>query len=276
MAKTVFNYNTPVSAEWFNIINGTRLRFDGDPTNPSGMVDGQYLPIRDVDITSGNSTLSNVLANDLVKTTGNQTIAGIKTFTSPIQTPTAIDPTDAINLSQLNSRLLALENIINNQVNSLDGGNVKTAGNQIINGAKQFTSPVRVGNAVQVSDAVTLAQLTSAINSAGSTQYGGNYITYPNGLKFSWGTIYVTGANWTVGGNFISDQHGLDVYFPQQFTNKPSVTLTVTNTIRTGDWGAGVNVNIFNLTNQHFSWYGDSISGSYIADGEICWMAIGY
>jgi hypothetical protein len=186
--KTVFNYNTPVTAEWFNIINGTRLRFDGDPTNPSGMVDGQYLPIRDIDITSGNSTLSNVLANDLVKTAGNQTIAGVKTFTSPIKIPAAIGLTDAVNLADVSSRLSTLETALSSLITTLDSDAVKKTGNQVINGFKQFTSPVRIANGVQVSDAVTLAQLQAVSNSVSSNLYGTNHIEFPNGLKILFGT----------------------------------------------------------------------------------------
>jgi hypothetical protein len=255
--KTVFNYNTPVSAEWFNVINGTRLRFDGDPTNPSGMVDGQYLPIRDVDITSGGNTLFNVLANDVVKTTGDQIIAGVKTFTSPIKTPDAIDPTDAVNLEVLNNRLNALQTTLDSLITVLDLSAVKKTGDQIINGAKQFTSPVRIANGVQVSDAVNVSQLQAVVNGIANNQYGGNYIIFPNGLKMLFGHKL---------GNSTQSQAFL---FNFSFNNPPVVIATATETNQT------VMFAVSDISVAGYTVWGRKVSGDNITLDHN-FIAIGY
>lgn len=210
------------------------------------------------------ATVSYVNENIELRQSGNQYVTGTKQFERPLKVPFGSFLNDTVNLEQMN---LAIAD----STGGLAGQNVKLFGDQIVDGVKNFSRNIRVPNGTRANDAVNLSQLNSVQN-----QYGTDRIVFPNGLKINFGTIFLSGVQWTSGGNIISDQRGFGVNFTVGFVNTPSVTLTLANTIRTGDWGAGINLNIFNLSNTRFEWYGDAINGSFIGDGQISWMAIGY
>lgn len=83
-----------------------------------------------------NSKVANIessVSTGVVSLTGNQTIAGTKTFSSPVVVPDATANTHAVNLAQLNTK--ANWNVV---VNLTD--------NQTIAGAKTFTSNITAPN----------------------------------------------------------------------------------------------------------------------------------
>ena len=87
-------------------------------------------------ITTLNSKVANIesgVSAGVVNLTGNQTIAGIKTFSSPVVVPNATANTHAVNLSQLNTK--ANWNAV-----------VNLTGDQSIAGAKTFTSNITAPN----------------------------------------------------------------------------------------------------------------------------------
>lgn len=201
--KTVFNYNTPVSAEWFNVINGFRLRFDGNPLLPGDLVDGQYLPIRLQDLDPA-ILAPYVQAVDVVNTTGNQVINGFKVFTEQVEVPTATNQLNAINKAQLDAAVSTLNAAItaaNVAVTAatvaaaaLDAATVKLTTAQTIAGVKTFSSSPLVPVGSTASAAVNFAQLSAL------TQV----IPLTNCLKIGnkqiiWGATAVTG-DWGAGG----------------------------------------------------------------------------
>ena len=91
-----------------------------------------------------NTTLTNTIntkdaAN--VKLTGNQTIAGVKTFSSPVVVPNGTDNTHAVNLSQLNTKANQATTYTKTEVDTKDAANVKLTGDQTIAGVKTFSAP---------------------------------------------------------------------------------------------------------------------------------------
>ena len=76
-----------------------------------------------------------------VKLTGNQTIAGVKTFSSPVVVPNGTDNTHAVNLSQLNTKANQATTYTKTEVDTKDAANVKLTGNQTIAGVKTFSAP---------------------------------------------------------------------------------------------------------------------------------------
>lgn len=105
------------------------------------------------DIESGVST-------GVVNLTGNQTIAGVKTFSSP--------PVSATNPTANNQ-------VANKAyVDSVGNTAVKLTGNQTIAGVKTFSSPVVVPNATANTHAVNLAQLNTKANANATVNLTGN------------------------------------------------------------------------------------------------------
>lgn len=87
-------------------------------------------------------------SNAVVALSGNQTIAGVKTFSSPIVVPNGTANNHAVNLAQLNTKANA-------------NATVNLSGNQVISGTKTFSSPVIVHNATADNHAVNRAQLNT-------------------------------------------------------------------------------------------------------------------
>lgn len=105
------------------------------------------------DLESGVST-------GVVNLTGNQTIAGVKTFSSP--------PVSATNPTANNQ-------VANKAyVDTVGNTAVKLTGNQTIAGTKTFSSPVVVPNATANTHAVNLAQLNTKANANATVNLTGN------------------------------------------------------------------------------------------------------
>jgi hypothetical protein len=155
--KTFFDYNTPVSATWFNVVNGVRLRFDGDPANPEGLVDGQYLPIRlqDLDPAVFNNRPT---TDSVVLLTGNQSIGGNKIFTSPVKIAPGVNDDEAVNRLQLNNAIIGLET----NIGALGTAAVLLATDQTIGGVKTFSNPVVAAAAINGNQAIVKSQLDAA------------------------------------------------------------------------------------------------------------------
>jgi hypothetical protein len=274
--KTVFNYNTPVTAEWFNVVNGFRLRFDGDPLLPGDMVDGQYLPIRLQDLDPA-ILQPYVQSLDVVKTTGDQNINGQKTFLDSIAIPNGVNANQAINKAQLDdlntsvqASLTALNTAIasaNTARAALDAATVKLIGDQTIYDTKTFNKSPQVPPGSTPGAAVNYAQLMG-LDTDGN-QYGVNSVILPNGLKLNWG-VFGTGAggigvNWDTGGRVTGY-----TAFNIQYISNPIVLLSARN-------NGQIVINILDETISGFTWAGDSVrSQEPRYGGALNWMAIGY
>ncbi len=86
-------------------------------------------------------------ANAVVALTGNQTIAGVKTFSSPVVVPNGTAHTHAVNLAQLNTKAnqatTYTKTEVDTRVNAKANANavVTLTGNQTIAGIKTFSAP---------------------------------------------------------------------------------------------------------------------------------------
>ena len=84
--------------------------------------------VNELNTTLTGSINTKANANATVNLTGNQTIAGVKTFSSPVVVPNGTDNTHAVNLAQLNTKANA-------------NATVNLTGNQTIAGVKTFSAP---------------------------------------------------------------------------------------------------------------------------------------
>lgn len=129
------------------------------------------------DLESGVST-------GVVNLTGNQTIAGVKTFSSP--------PVSATNPTANNQ-------VANKAyVDTVGNTAVKLTGNQTIAGTKTFSSPVVVPNATADTHAVNLAQLNTKANQA--TTYTKTEVNSLVDVKANWNAVVNLTGNQTIAG----------------------------------------------------------------------------
>jgi Lower baseplate protein N-terminal domain len=215
--KTVFNYNTPVTAEWFNVVNGFRLRFDGDPLLPGDMVDGQYLPIRLQDLDPA-ILQPYVQSLDVVKTTGDQNINGKKTFLDPVEVASATANSHAITKAQLDTAIATLAAA----TTALNAAVVKLTTAQTIAGVKTFSVSPQIPPGSTPGAAVNYAQL-SALTPIG---------LQPNTIKIGdkqivYGSTFIT-SGWS--GNPVAFDILLNSLAPgfTIFTSPPTISV-VTN-----------------------------------------------
>ncbi|EHU3869797.1 hypothetical protein KY586_000245 [Campylobacter coli] len=103
---------------------------------------------------NGAKTELNSKIDNKVTKTGNETIAGVKTFSSPIIIPNATANNHAANLSQLNEK-------------------VALSGNQTIAGVKTFSSPIIIPNATANNHAANLSQLNEKVALSGNQTIAG-------------------------------------------------------------------------------------------------------
>ncbi|WP_086289368.1 hypothetical protein [Campylobacter devanensis] len=129
------------------------------PTAANHLATKAYIDGINTTLTGSINTKAN--ANAVVALTGNQTIAGVKTFSSPVVVPNATANTHAVNLAQLNTKANA-------------NATVNLTGNQTIAGVKTFSSPVVVPNATANTHAVNLAQLNTKANANATVNLTGN------------------------------------------------------------------------------------------------------
>ena len=129
-------------------------------------------------------------ANATVNLTGNQTIAGVKTFSSPVVVPNATANTHAVNLAQLNTKAnqatTYTKTEVNNLVNAKANANavVNLSGNQTIAGTKTWSSPLVIPNGTANNHAVNLGQLNAKANDNAVVKLSGNQ-TIGGNKKFS-------------------------------------------------------------------------------------------
>jgi hypothetical protein len=284
--KTVFNYNTPVAAEWFNIVNGFRLRFDGDPMLPGDMVDGQYLPIRlqDLDpaILAGYSQ-----SLDVVSTNTDQNINGNKTFIEPVTIPSGISANHAITKNQLDSQINVLNTAIanaNTTILALEAATVKLTTAQTIAGVKTFSSSPLIPPGSVPGAAVNKAQLDAfavtvvpagasyiitASNGTQMTNTNAGGVKFANGLKLESGQVDTNSANWSAGGA-VSGY----VVFSTPFTNPPKVVADISS-VAAGTASLSLYTDITQpTTNTIWYWTADGVNSGGNTN-KIDWIAIG-
>ncbi|MGJ9339708.1 hypothetical protein ACI2G0_04935 [Campylobacter coli] len=110
-------------------------------------------------------------ANAVVALTGNQTIAGVKTFSSPVVVPNATANTHAVNLAQLNTKAnqatTYTKTEVDARVNAKANANAVVAltGNQTIAGVKTFSAaPVSATNPTANNQVANKAYVDSVVN----------------------------------------------------------------------------------------------------------------
>ena len=140
------------------------------PTAANHLATKAYIDGINTTLTRSINTKAN--ANATVNLTGNQTIAGVKTFSSPVVVPNGTANTHAVNLAQLNTKAnqatTYTKTEVDTRVNAKANANAVVAltGNQTIAGVKTFSSPVVVPNGTANTHAVNLAQLNTKANQA--------------------------------------------------------------------------------------------------------------
>ena len=140
-------------------------------------------------------------ANAVVALTDNQTIAGVKTFSSPVVVPNATADTHAVNLAQLNTKAnqatTYTKTEVDTKVNAKANANdtVNLTGNQTIAGTKTFSSPVEVPNATANTHAVNLAQLNTKANANATVNLTGNQTIADNKTLSGTTTLAATVIN---------------------------------------------------------------------------------
>ncbi|HEC2690766.1 TPA: hypothetical protein R2K94_001585 [Campylobacter coli] len=114
---------------------------------------------------NGAKTELNSKIDNKVTKTGNETIAGVKTFSSSIVIPNATANNHATNLGQLNGAKTELNSKIDNKV-------TKT-GNETIAGVKTFSSSIVIPNATANNHATNLGQLNGKVAKTGNETIAG-------------------------------------------------------------------------------------------------------
>ena len=137
------------------------------PTLANHLATKAYIDGINTTLTRSINTKAN--ANAVVTLTGNQTVAGVKTFSSPVVVPNATANTHAVNLAQLNTKANA-----NATVNLT--GNQTIAGNKTLSGTTTLTATV-INGATQLKGAVTA---TGAITSSGNVTFNTGQVTFNN------------------------------------------------------------------------------------------------
>ena len=164
--------------------------------------------VNELNTTLTGSINTKANANATVNLTGNQTIAGVKTFSSPVVVPNGTANTHAVNLSQLNTKANQATTYTKTEVDTKDAANVKLTGNQTVAGVKTFSAPPvsatnptannQVANKAYV-DSVgnTAVKLTGNQTVAGNKTFSGTTTlaaTTINGATALKGAITATGA----------------------------------------------------------------------------------
>ena len=121
-----------------------------------------------------NSKVANIesgVSAGVVNLTGDQTIAGVKTFSSPVVVPNGTANTHAVNLAQLNTKAnqatTYTKTEVNNLVNAKANANatVNLTGNQTIAGIKTFSSiPVSATQPTNANQVANKAYVDRVVN----------------------------------------------------------------------------------------------------------------
>lgn len=135
-------------------------------------------------VSAAEAAASAASINDanLVHKTGNETVGGVKTFTSPVEVPPGVSSGDAVNKGQLDSK-------------------VGLTGNETIAGVKTFSSsPVLPGDAITALQAVPKQQLDAALGTPQATSLSGTQQTVSvpagtNSIRFSVAGLSTNGTS---------------------------------------------------------------------------------
>lgn len=128
---------------------------------------------------NGAKTELNSKIDNKVTKTGNETIAGVKTFSAPIVVPNATANTHAVNLAQLNTKAnqatTYTKTEVDTRVNAKANANAVVAltGNQTIAGVKTFSSSIVIPNATANNHATNLGQLNGKVAKTGNETIAG-------------------------------------------------------------------------------------------------------
>ncbi|WP_086297748.1 hypothetical protein [Campylobacter devanensis] len=139
------------------------------PTAANHLATKAYIDGINTTLTRSINTKAN--ANAVVTLTGNQTIAGVKTFSSPVVVPDATANTHAVNLAQLNTKAnqatTYTKTEVDTRVNAKANANAVVAltGNQTIAGVKTFSSPpISATNPTANNQVANKAYVDSVVN----------------------------------------------------------------------------------------------------------------
>ncbi|WP_261517668.1 hypothetical protein [Campylobacter lanienae] len=157
------------------------------PTAANHLATKAYIDGINTTLTGSINTKAN--ANATVNLTGNQTIAGVKTFSAPVVVPNATDNTHAVNLAQLNTKAnqattytkTEVDNLVNAKANA--NATVNLTGNQTIAGVKTF-SAVPVCSILPTAD-TQLANRNYVKKRGAFVAVTGGAIDLNNGINFS-------------------------------------------------------------------------------------------
>ncbi|WP_180380568.1 hypothetical protein [Campylobacter devanensis] len=139
------------------------------PTAANHLATKAYIDGINTTLTGSINTKAN--ANAVVALTGNQTIAGIKTFSSPVVVPNATENTHAVNLAQLNTKAnqatTYTKTEVDTRVNAKANANAVVAltGNQTVAGVKTFSAvPISATNPTANNQVANKAYVDSVVN----------------------------------------------------------------------------------------------------------------
>lgn len=250
--QVTFNNKAPISSVAPTVANhlATKAYVDGINTTLTGSI----------------NTKAN--ANATVNLTGNQTVAGIKTFSSPIVVPNATDNTHAVNLAQLNTKAnqatTYTKTEVDTRVNAKANANatVNLTGNQTIAGVKTFSAvPVVATQPTNANQVANKAYVDSKLGKAYITE------TYSNGA--SWYRVW--SDKWCEQGGYCTGSVGYTVTFLKPFSNtnyNPTVTFNYSHSAPI------MNMGCINLKTTSMEIYiGDSAQGD---SRPVYWQARGY
>lgn len=195
------------------------------------------------------------LNTDKVDVSGNQIIAGTKTFSNPISgsvTGTASNVTGTV----------AISNGGTGQTSAAAGFNaIKQAATETSTGVVELATNTEVQTGTDTTRAVTPAGLVSAFNGSGLQSLGGNgWQKLPGGVIIQWGSFTPTGGSQTI---------SLPLAFPTAFSVL-SVTPTPNNVDTSYFFVAGqrVSLSTFKVVLR--------ISNGTATPDRVDWIAIGY
>lgn len=247
--RYIRSYYGGVWSDWVEVL--TSLRF--------GAGSGFVAQGNDSRINNGQTAYSwgNHASAGYVKNTGNETVNGVKTFTSFLVTPST-NPTSAYQVA--NKKYVDDKIASGNYVEYYsDYGGTLTVYNNNVTGARRVS--FHAGTPVE-------SYFFDANVNFGTVLKGNNgYTTLPNGLLLQWGT-HTRGDN---GG-----ENNVWIDFPKRFNSAPfNVQLTRMTASASGDnsdGGATLHSSTASGISVHLSTYTGASSGSLRG---FTWMAIG-
>lgn len=162
---------------WVKAANGVTVTFASSGSNISPNSTGTTISSKNMGFVycaNQNHTITEFATggstgDDNVKLTGNQTVAGVKTFSESPIVPTPTTATQATNKTYVDSALNDKANTTT--VNSLDAQNVKITGDQTVAGVKTFSTSPKAPVAIANNDVVIKQQMDSALGAKSDITY---------------------------------------------------------------------------------------------------------